>query len=77
MFIDKSLNIDGCLIHTAFLAGRAGDETAVHASLAVVNRICAIIERNAVNRSLIKTLNPTAGNAVRPGSVRLSFFSGI
>jgi hypothetical protein len=40
--------------------------------------ICAIIERIAVNRSFIKSLNLASGNATGPGSVRLSFaFTGL
>jgi hypothetical protein len=55
MFVDKSLNIDGCLIHTAFLADRAGDRAGLLLSPRVVDVICAIIERIAVNRSFIKS----------------------
>ncbi|HFP9301386.1 hypothetical protein [Raoultella planticola] len=55
-----------------------GRSRAITASLAVVNVICAIIERIAVNRSFIKSLNLASGNAVGPGSVRLSFaFTGL
>lgn len=41
-------------------------------SLAVVDIECAIIEQKAVNRSLIKSLNPAMGNETAAGSVRLS-----
>ncbi|MCC5351233.1 hypothetical protein LMQ05_13400, partial [Staphylococcus aureus] len=63
MFIDKSLNIDGCFLHAAFLAGRAGDSNRL---LLSPSRALMLFVRLSNELSLIahliKSSNGISGN---------------
>ncbi|MGM1325085.1 hypothetical protein ACS0TW_03300, partial [Klebsiella michiganensis] len=70
---DKSLNIDGCFLHAAFLAGRAGDRDRLllspSRSLMLFVRLS---NKKPLIAHLIKSSNGGSGNAGEKGSVRLS-----